>query len=136
MTDEQRQRLQHGITQLTYGNVLPKGFKFNMGYFADGDLTRACKVNVCGTSGCLAGSLSYVYPKPWGQNWHQFSKLFTKSVYEWDWCFSGYWEGLDDTLEGACKRAQYLLDNGLPKGFRDDPSEEWVKVYQDTEVKR
>ena len=72
-----RELLQHGITQLTYGDVLPKGFKFGMVDFADAThLQRESEVNVCGTSGCLAGSLSYVYPKPLDQGWDAFSESF------------------------------------------------------------
>ena len=50
---------------------------------------------------------------------------------EWLWCFAYYWKYSDDTPEGASKRIDYLLDNGLPKNWYEQMHGEAPLCYND-----
>ena len=134
MNAKQLKRLQHGITKLAYGDVLPKGFEFNMAKFADP--YHLSEASVCGSVGCLLGSLSYVFPKSVAISWRIFAYEFVSDSREWKWVFDEDWAEYDNSMEGALQRAQYLIDHGVPDNFTGVGGEiEWKDWYENAEVR-
>jgi len=40
----------------------------------------------------------------------------------WYWCFSSNWEDVDNTPEGAARRIEWLVENGLPANWHSQMS--------------
>jgi hypothetical protein len=98
--------------------------KFDMSVFRDGNdaFSSECKTVGCAVGHCtilddrplpitLNGEINYL-------NWSmEFTGLDTGPGCgnpEWQWCFSPYWVITDNTPEGAARRIEWLLANGLP----------------------
>ena len=101
-------------------------------YESDGDVDDY----ECGSTACAVGHFAImrgyrvseigVYDEIAGWiDWRKFSTdsigLCSENYHTpvWDWVFSGEWAGLDNTPLGVVARIEYLLDEGLPKGFCD-----------------
>ncbi len=109
--------------------LLVKGLKtltqdqFDMDYY----------MNECGTVGCVVGWATTfkgleVIDSDYDDygyriKYYSYSKrLFdlTSNKPEWYWCFSSKWAYVDNTIEGAIKRINYLIDNdGAPENFKN-----------------
>lgn len=97
---------------------------FDMRRFDDGHLGMAAPI--CGSVGCAVGHGPYAgIEKHKNECWSEYSDRFSGLktsciiyVAEWDWCFNPKWADVDNTPEGAAKRINYLLNNGLPHNWR------------------
>ena len=109
--------------------LLAKGLKtlepsqFDMSKFMDS----------CGTVGCVLGwsatfkglepiDSEYVYDDDDDEgrfSYYRYSvRVFETNPSQWHWCFSHRWASVDNTVEGAIKRINYLIDNdGAPENF-------------------
>ena len=97
---------------------------FDMLHFRKGDRTTA----KCGSVGCVLGHCTVLDPKPElitlydnGRiNFKMWSEEFTGLAFEspeWKFCFSPWWELVDNTPQGASNRILRLLDKGLPANW-------------------
>lgn len=68
----------------------------------------------CGTVGCAIGHGPYAgIPKTTFESWDNYaSRVFTADFRALLWCFSSFWDAVDNTAEGAAKRILYLLRTG------------------------
>lgn len=111
----------------TYLETLPADYgDFDMSTFAldnEGDEISPRQVlSSCGTVACAAGHgpAAGLTPLPEDHNWSIYCKrVFGLSVMdethrEFDWCFGGAWDLVDNTHHGAAKRIRHMLDHGLP----------------------
>ncbi len=48
---------------------------------------------------------------------------------EWYWCFSSYWTDTDNTVEGAARRIEWLINNGLPEDWEKQMHREEKLCY-------
>ncbi len=110
--------------------LLVKGLKtLNPSQFDMGDFMNDCK-----TVGCVVGwsatfkglepidSNNYHFANYYGYDYYyDYSKrLFKLDHSQWEWCFSGDWKDIDNTIEGAIKRIYYLVENGdAPENFEN-----------------
>lgn len=99
---------------------------------------------ICNSVGCVIGHATKLDIENIKQNYisrlggcirfFNWSLEFTglKDLKEWDWCFSGDWSTVDNTIEGARQRILYLLDKGqVPEGFDIlDISDLTPKLYE------
>jgi hypothetical protein len=82
----------------------------------------------CGTIGCFLGHLPYsgINGFEWNEADYMFGvfsfDLFSRRVLgldaysiEGNWVFGTSWADIDNTPEGAARRMEWLLDNGLPE---------------------
>jgi hypothetical protein len=74
----------------------------------------------CGTAACAVGHgpNAGIEPAPYLESWRDYSvRAFGLNFWspDWDWCFSGEWADVDNTVHGAAKRVIHLLANGLPE---------------------
>ncbi len=88
-----------------------------------------CYVNSCGTVRCVVGwATTFKGLEPIDDDYYlngtRFSyNRYSKRLFEvyhnqWEWCFGGCWASVDNTVEGAIKRINYLIDNdGAPENF-------------------
>lgn len=86
----------------------------------------------CNTIGCIVGhcteldtpenikKFANTYDSEAGK-FLKWSKHFTGFGLEtgWEYCFSGHWESIDNTVLGAIARLQHFIDNGLPENWKD-----------------
>lgn len=71
----------------------------------------------CGTVGCAVGQGPYAeIPKNKGEGWLDYAnRCFTNNIDRiWNFLFSGDWQHVDNTPEGAAARIDYFLENGAP----------------------
>ena len=87
-----------------------------MFYIFPEDVKDSETLSNCGTVACAVGHGPFVGIKPLkGEGWMTYSeRVFTKDRQEWEWCFDGCWEDIDNTPHGAAKRIKILLKRGLP----------------------
>ena len=74
----------------------------------------------CGTTACALGYGPAAGVKPsfmHGRDFHEAWGLYSLNMFgldidteDWDWCFSEFWEDVDNTPQGAGKRIGYLLE--------------------------
>lgn len=123
---------------------LPKNYAaFTMSTFLEGTDGAAIQryaehnggVHECGAVACAIGhgpAAGILFPAPdlapelWehcNPNWSQYSSryLIDRGTHpaEWEWCFGGLWELVDDTHRGAAARIRYLLDGRKIPQVRD-----------------
>ncbi len=112
--------------------------RFTMTVFAITDYAEQEEEVDCGTAGCAVGHGPYAgIPKRKGESWFAYScRVFglvpaddKTNAPAWNWCFDASWRGYDNTPEGAAKRIEWLLANGVPEGFRAAPSYGFVHMY-------
>lgn len=122
MTEEQRVNLRKLADYLD--TLEPK--RFNMGHFAEyqGRLLGAYEpeTNLCGTVCCALGNGPRAGFPPLGNElWPEYAeRIFgLPDGSRWEWCFSGQWEETDNTATGAAARIRWMLDNGLPRNWRN-----------------
>jgi hypothetical protein len=136
-----RENLQRLATFLMHGNGVSKGVEFNMRWYTKEERQEDI---VCETSGCAVGFAPFAgIEKTPFESWNDYCKrTLIESTYDdaWYWCFASDWSLIDNTREGAAKRIQYFLDNGVPRGFEsydrseDDYGSEYVGLYENTVV--
>jgi hypothetical protein len=144
-----RENLQRLATFLMHGNGVSKGVEFNMRWYMKEERQEEI---VCKTSGCAVGFAPFAgIEKTPFESWNDYCKrTLIESTYDdpWHWCFSADWGMIDNTREGAAKRIQYFLDNGVPSEFdsydaeinsqydrsADDYGSEYVELYENTVV--
>jgi len=97
--------------------------KFNMRLFRTGEE----KNHECGSGGCILGHCTILDKNPlpldsYGDiNFSAWSLEFTglnPFCDEWNYLFSGDWDGVDNTPAGAAKRIRHFLEKGLPDDWR------------------
>ena len=97
---------------------------FNMEYFARdcaGMGLDPCNTRECGTVVCALGYAAIVFPRIAKKHarWSRFCfDVFgfdeVKSIYIWNFLFSGGWTSIDNTTSGAANRIIYFLKHGVP----------------------
>lgn len=133
-----RNNLQRMIDHLS---TVPED-KFDMGSFRSSYHDRGN--TECNSVGCVIGHCTILAPELVIKrmdgtiqfcNW---SKKFTGldiDTNEWDWCFSGLWDAVDNTIKGAQQRIKYLLNGGeIPDMEVDVYDKEWIKLYENIEI--
>ena len=113
------------------------------------ELFRHCgiagdRVPECKSVGCVIGHCVVldkwedVYKDSGGEiDYLQWSEKFTglpSSSSEWDWCFSGRWSSVDNTVDGAIARIIWLLENGLPENWHKQMCGKQPLCYTDIKV--
>ena len=118
--------------------LLVKGLKtltpkqFDMGEF----------MTSCGTVGCVVGwAATFEGLEPVDDDCGRYSdkliytkyseRVFNVESYEWNWCF-GDWVYIDNSIDGAIKRINYLVDNdGVPENFKNayEFKDEYNKMF-------
>ena len=97
------------------------------------------KNNYCNTTACFLGWFPFVEGlEPVDSDYSRYAGEFCYSSYcyrilnnhyfdiEWKFLFDIEWENHDNTLQGALKRAKYLLDGNDIGGFKyEDFKEGW-----------
>jgi hypothetical protein len=79
----------------------------------------------CGTAACAAGHGPRAGIEPDGdEDWESYSeRCFAPDSggenSPWEWCFSGSWYRVDNTVHGAAARIKYMLTRGVPKNVYD-----------------
>lgn len=88
--------------------------KFNMTFFAALGYTLS---DTCGTVGCAVGHGPYAgIPKLPDEIWPDYAiRVFGIGQEDFAWCFSGSWDGVDNSPIGAAKRILWLLEKGRPE---------------------
>lgn len=136
--DQQRENLKTLAHYLMHGE-LKYGTRFDMRHYADIDHERGYGFEDCGTVGCAIGHGPYAgIPKLVEETWRDYrTRVFGISAYAvgntamsgiYLWCVSDEWYSHDNTPQGAGIRILYMLENGLPDGFRY-PLSRWVEHY-------
>lgn len=102
--------------------ILP--VNFTMWIYRNGQM----KTTECNTIGCIIGHCTVLddpqnLPKDYEGDikFGLWSEKFTGLKWEtkeWNWCFSSEWSKADNTPEGASKRIEYFLKNGVPKNWQ------------------
>jgi hypothetical protein len=122
IADEQQNRrtnLQVLATYLAYADK-PEEVKFDMMSYSDPK--HSYDSTTCGTTGCAVGFGPFAgILKEHYETWFSYVKrtlVPQVGSVEFDWCFSAYWNQVDNTPEGAAKRIQLMLDTGVPNTFR------------------
>lgn len=104
----------------------------------------------CNTCGCVLGHAAtfpefkiteqdiYEFMNDYPFAWQKFTeKYFGIEVdsFVWTWLFSTDWSEVDNTLQGAIRRINYFIQNGMPENFiRDfDDLNQFVKLYNKPE---
>ena len=88
-------------------------------------------INDCGTVRCMVGwattfkglePIDDDYDDYDGVDYDSYSdRVFETNSDQWKWCFSGRWVDTDNTVEGAIKRIEYLIENDdIPEYFDND----------------
>ncbi len=75
----------------------------------------------CGTVACAAGHgpMAGIKPKS-GERWIEYvDRVFALKNSEFHWCFTGDWDGVDNTPHGAAARIRWMLDKGVPEDAHD-----------------
>jgi hypothetical protein len=79
-------------------------------------------LNNCGTAACALGhgpaaGIPAELEPGYGIDWDQYAEEnFTEDGNVHDWLFSSFWDGVDDTHQGAAARIRYILDgNEVPE---------------------
>ncbi|WP_454287230.1 hypothetical protein [Rhizobium arsenicireducens] len=94
--------------------------KFDMGVYCQDEHGDSLNIytHECGTVACAAGSgpaaglpIDFTVDKGWDSYTHRVFGLDHLDV-DWAWCFSGFWERLDNTPAGAAARIRHLLNGG------------------------
>lgn len=93
---------------------------------------------ICNSIGCVIGHCTELDPEGVEEfrdesgdiDFKEWSEHFTGliNLKEWRWCFSAYWEDLDNTPTGAAKRIRYLVKYGLPEGWKK-PRVKDLEIY-------
>lgn len=103
-----------------------KKVKFDMGQFCERWHTYN---NHCGSVGCAVGHGPFAgIPKFEYENWWDYcSRQFGvganfEESEAFDWMFSLYWVGVDNTPKGAAKRIMWFLEKGVPENWREQRS--------------
>jgi len=91
-----------------------KESKFDISKFSDEPFYREQRLQTnCGSIGCAVGHGPYAgLPKLPGESWTKYSERVFEidpESDEWEWCFSGNWDGIDNTPKGAARRILLLL---------------------------
>lgn len=119
-----------------YIKTIPQEF-FDMSFYR---ATREDnKTPECGTIGCVVGHCTILDRKNVldyyidVDNEIMFSEwsvdFFKITGDEWDFCFSCSWALVDNTPQGAAKRINYLIHQGLPGNWEDMLNEEMKLCY-------
>lgn len=114
--------------------VSPLPAVFDMADFGETMEHQEESATTCGAVGCAVGLATFlVAPKLIGELFMRYSErlfglydvpfplrvnpheIFRHSA--WQWCFSGLWDQVDNTPEGAAARINFLLERGLPRNF-------------------
>ena len=109
-----------------YLAALPRGYAhFNMGsYHGENPWAPygAVAPSECGTVACAMGHAPFagIEAPVQDETWGEYSnRIFELSSEEWNWCFSGMWADIDNSVRGASLRIYWLLENGLPDNWSD-----------------
>lgn len=104
------------------------GFK-KYAYFDPKDVDRPTDEWSCSTTACALGhgpAAGVHTPHLASFGWASYAEVcFGTSVandtrpHVYGWCFSGLWDTIDDTPQGAALRIRYMLRNGLPEDHED-----------------
>ena len=124
-TEEKKQNL---IKLANYLLNLPDDYEeFDMSYFCYNPVVETVfdpavitLSKGCGAVACAVGHApSAGIPAFKNENWWDYSSrvLIDSDSLAWTWCFSGDWNGIDNTPKGAAKRILYLLDKGVPDNW-------------------
>lgn len=108
--------------------------KFEMLHFRrneGGDSIPYISKSDCGTVGCAVGWAPFVKGlEPIKTDFlttarlsfykygHRVFRLLGSSD-RWDWCFHPGWSPIDNSPKGAAARIRYLVNNGLPKDWKE-----------------
>lgn len=90
----------------------------------------------CGAVACALGHGIAAGIKPYkkAKNWEDYSyENFGISVSseEWDWCFTVFWNHVDNTPKGAAKRIMLMLESGIPETSFYIPPKPMTELYKD-----
>lgn len=119
--------------------------KFNMASWREGDKIQA----KCGSVGCVIGHCVILAPKLITRNYYNeidfgyWSVKFTgirTCADSWEWCFGSEWSTIDNTIEGAQKRIQYLINGRkIPINIGDmllDADKSLIELYKNVKIKQ
>jgi hypothetical protein len=108
---------------------------FDMKYYRERDDFASHK---CNSVGCVLGHCTVLdkaakLPKHFSEiDFVDWSEGFTGIGFmdnEWNWCFHGMWNEVDNTPIGASKRIKYLIEHGLPENWREQMNGEAPLSY-------
>jgi len=86
------------------------------------------KTPECNSVGCVIGHCTILDKKlfekhskeaVYNQQFLYWSEDYTglSPDSKWDWCFSAFWQKLDNTPEGAALRIEWLIEKGCPEDW-------------------
>jgi len=144
--------------------LLTKNVRFDMccyrtkiGYNPDGKIELSMPElegdpQNCGTAGCALGWAPFVIPLlPSEYSLNNFDQLYSVEYVDyservfgvhggttaWDWMFSGFWQHLDNTRQGAAFRIQQILDGMGQKHIEMFLADDYNEYYpNDDEVRK
>ena len=112
--------------------------KVDMGEYVGGDIDddidypkHAIKLVNCGSVACMLGHSTVIFQEEArrADSWNEFSHLVFGCQHideEWHFIFSPDWANWDNTVKGACRRIELLLEKGKPTWWAyNSPEADW-----------